>query len=71
MSCPNCGYCPTCGRSNQITYYYPYQNNPYFYGGTYGGPLQTPNTTASTPNEQCKKLEQFMGQVSTTDDVGR
>jgi hypothetical protein len=30
MSCPNCGYCPHCGRSDQ-----PWYPNPYYPGPSY------------------------------------
>lgn len=44
--CPNCGYCPHCGRSRQYTYpYYPYQYPPYTYTG---GTIQSSQTTVSS-----------------------
>lgn len=43
--CPNCGYCPTCGRPQNIPYYptYPYQPGPW-----YGNPwIVTCGTTSN------------------------
>lgn len=60
-SCPNCGYCKACGRSNGPTYhpwgvvpYYPYQ--PYWWGtvtvGTGIGLATTPNQNGITWTSQ-------------------
>lgn len=36
--CPNCGFCPCCGRRNgQYAYPYPYTPYPYPYTGPYWG----------------------------------
>lgn len=57
-NCPNCGYCPHCGRSNtpQIIYipYYPIQN-PYYklwYTNTYLQAGSALNYQSGTPQQQ-------------------
>ncbi len=30
--CPHCGYCPTCGRPQNVPFYPTYPYNPWFYG---------------------------------------
>ena len=38
MTCPNCGYCPACGRARTYPYTYPVYPNPWWntsYGSTY------------------------------------
>lgn len=52
--CPNCGYCPTCGRSNNNIYirpypYYPWAQ-PYVTWGTYTSG-NTSTTVKYLPNE--------------------
>jgi hypothetical protein len=47
MSCPNCGHCPACGRSNmRPVQYWPYWGyGPHWgYPYTYGAPVVVPTT---------------------------
>lgn len=50
MSCPHCGYCEHCGRSNG--YQYPY-NRPYYSGPWYGNstPFAGLNQSVSTTEQ--------------------
>ena len=44
MTCPNCGYCPHCGRSAQPPYYgYP---QPYYHGPVWVSPTYQLQTTS-------------------------
>jgi len=45
--CPNCGYCPHCGRSN-TTPYNPWPYNPYPYTGPYYTVGDYPNVGTAT-----------------------
>lgn len=42
MSCPNCGYCKECGRSNYPIQWQPVQPNPYII-------WRYPNTNGANP----------------------
>jgi len=52
-TCPNCGYCPTCGRANRPAPYwpqpYPYYR-PWWYDGWVGGTYNTSDTIAGNDN---------------------
>ena len=57
--CPNCGYCPCCGRGRQHSYpqfYSPYQYPQYTTYGTsgLGATLKDNQTTATAPPESPK-----------------
>jgi len=55
--CPQCGYCPCCGRSNKQQFpYQPWQFPIVTYGGSTGGDTITPqamfNSNQVPPNTQ-------------------
>jgi hypothetical protein len=65
-TCPNCGYCPSCGRSNQPVYPAPmYPGKPIWVAPPYGAPgtarwdvlpgpiYTTQNDSTSPTNNYC------------------
>ena len=51
--CPNCGHCPTCGRSNAVPWYpyYPLPYQPMWYRYPYGpSSLTITNNSTSGPD---------------------
>jgi hypothetical protein len=56
MRCPNCGYCPHCGRSGSaypsMPVPYPYNTQPYA--------IWQHSTTDKTPNDLLTKYEAFV-----------
>jgi hypothetical protein len=48
--CPNCGYCPCCGRSRFAQPQYPW-TQPYITWGTSGQLIQQPNAQVTTTGQ--------------------
>lgn len=63
MSCPQCGYCPYCGRSGSGQNY-PSYLPPYSY------PYSNPNITYTSQSELNKKYQEMLYQgVQTTGQI--
>lgn len=62
MSCPNCGYCPSCGRGVQTAPYMPwYVGIPSYWHGN--GPAPVIGTTTGTAHKLAELAGyQFVGQ---------